>query len=117
MLRHLVAGIMFLKYVLIRVFFVAHWRGTCHEDFFILGKGGRRVVVGRCGLLNLSLARGVVGEVLWEGRWNQRYMYCELILWETASSKMVQVSCNTHLGNSDCMMKGTRLPATNHKKR
>jgi hypothetical protein len=57
---------MFLKYVLIRVFLVAHWRGTCHEYFFILGNGAWRVVVGRCGLLNLSLARGVVGEVLWE---------------------------------------------------
>jgi hypothetical protein len=76
MLRHLVAGIMLLKYVLIRVFLVAHWRGMCLEEFFLLGNGARRVVVGRCGLLNLSLARGVVGEVLWEGETKSKIYIC-----------------------------------------
>jgi len=106
---------MFLKYVLIRAFLVAHWWGTCHEDFFILGKGARRVVVGRCGLLNLSLARGVVGEVLWEGETESKIYVLRAEFMGNGVFKNGSSQLQPHLGNSDCMMKGARFPATNHK--
>jgi len=72
------------------------------------------VVVGRCGLLNLSLARGVVGEVLWEVKTKSKRYVLRADFMGNGVFKNGSVSCNTHLGNSYCMMKGARLPATNH---